>query len=162
MAHEYEVYQCPKGHPKAGQWTFRVDGRESLYYCPETLGNGRSGRHAAERVVARLKAGRSRELDAVRAGTRKLSVKAVAGEALTTTAGVAKATPEDVAVAAFMTRGKLGRLKEAEQTLASQLGLPVVVEVTPTGSVVARGGDRTFLVGLDAKGETPPRFKPVN
>jgi hypothetical protein len=33
-----EVYQCPEGHKRAGKFTLRIDGEESLYYSPTKEG----------------------------------------------------------------------------------------------------------------------------
>lgn len=98
MAHNYHVYQCPEEHLRAGLWTFTVNGAESLYYSPSERG--------IQRVVQRLQQGRTREVERGRA----LLAQAVSEEGASETAPAPSA--EDVAVAAFMSRGKLGRKEE--------------------------------------------------
>ena len=53
-----DIFQVPDGEPHAGQWTFTVDGAPSQYYCPTQW--------AADRVVTRLKQGRTHSLGAMK------------------------------------------------------------------------------------------------
>lgn len=148
---QFEVYQCQPPHPHAGKWTFRVDGQESLYYCPR--------QDAAERVVKRLQdpgALRSRESVGRQAARSAFLGQAVVAEAprvevVPLPSGrcgyrldggelVECASKAEVMVcadtAAFMTRGKLGRLAEAKAQLEAERGCACEIAVE-NGKIVA-------------------------
>lgn len=107
-----EVMQV-EGRPEGACWTFTVDGQPSLYWCPTE--------YAARRVVGRLL--RTDRLTS-REAARRVEVKPrggaqadvlIDGEVYCTCdRGEANAHAD---CAAFMKRGKLGRLAEAEAAM---------------------------------------------
>jgi hypothetical protein len=153
-------------------WSFTVDGQASGYWCPTE--------HAVNRVVSRLEQGRSRayegkeprarvvKVDAPVAmrTTKKGGEKPVEGAAFTLHLDGQEhpepfATEKQARVAgafkAFMSRGKLGRLKEAEEAFSKAHGKPGKA-VYDGKSVVIEAADGTRHAARLVAGETP-RFK---
>lgn len=164
---QFEVFQLQPPHPRAGLWTFTVDGKESLYYCPHE--------EAARRVVRRLSdpyALRSRESNGYAApggrATRQPRVqihdledgrcayRLDGGEPVECDSKEEAHAHADAA--AFMTRGKLGRLAEAKEVAERELGCRCEIEVRG-GKIVAVTKDGACPVSVPADGG-PIALKP--
>lgn len=187
MADFQIIHDEARGKTSAGRkvWTFTVDGTPSLYWCPT--------RPAVERVISRLKMGRSREAfggAAVVAGDRVIGTagpgsgrgsvtsRAPATPTHTVTMGSGRTKQRDnpstwhysldgtecsesfaseaearsaCAIRAFMTRGKLGRIAEAQSALeARHPGKTCKVYVCPQRHrIVGEVDGKEVHVGFD-------------
>jgi hypothetical protein len=92
-----EIYQCPEGHKRAGRWTFRVGGVESLYYTPTRAG-----------VLKKITALESSPKAKVVLRAVKANAKRAGDEA------AAEPEPPARDMASFMKRGKLAGVQRAD------------------------------------------------
>lgn len=165
MSFEYKVFQVQGGN-HAGKWTFTVDGAETLIYCPteyaarrkvQRLQQGRTDalggpvlmtgggpvRTAAPRARVFREDGEP-SYTTTRAGKRREVPKGwrfeLDGTCCQGTYATEAEAREACAVRAYLTRGKLGRLKEAEEAFVAQHGKPCEVKVQG-GKITAHAED---------------------
>lgn len=162
-------------------YTFTVNGTPSMKWFKPCQVEGLLATYYVERCIGRLKAGRSREAfggpvlamgaagdlvwmeaPAPRGSVRRCEkrnrwVYTLDGREAEQTYPTEATAKEACACAAFMTRGKLGRLKEAVETFRACHGKGCEVRIKGRAVVaVAEGCGTRYAVGFDAAGV---RFK---
>lgn len=195
---EFVIQEFPENH-RLKRFTFTVDGIPSLYWCPT--------RHAVERVVTRLKLGRSGEAfggagvttGGVRVGyaspsgeDKKARAKVMEGdeivtEIVTMKSGTTKprekrqgyifeldkkiyegtASEQETktlcAVAAFMTRGRMGVNEEAQAAFKDLTGMDCKIHMFAAKLVAKDQDGGLWFVGVNLNAPLTRKytFKPI-